>query len=254
MNPRTRNLFIAYGPMNGGFRETRTSTGNPGTATPGIADASVVDSMAVWNQNQWGDPRFPVPPALTRTKYIYGDYNPKTLPGIVNGVKSDTMTTGAAGITKFTDLTESFRQSVLISDIDGLPVGALIWDDTKLAAYNPANEFAEVMAKYISSSWWPPSQSVTAEPVSPTSFSLAQNYPNPFNPSTIIRYSLPHRSHVTLIVYNTLGQQVVVPVSGEQEAGNHEVQFDGSALASGVYFYRMQAESFAETKRFLLLR
>ncbi len=88
----------------------------------------------------------------------------------------------------------------------------------------------------------------------PGHFSLLQNYPNPFNPSTTIRYALPHRSHVTLTVFNTLGQQVATLVNDEVEAGHHEVTFDASGLASGVYFYRLQAGSFVETKKLLFVR
>jgi hypothetical protein len=87
----------------------------------------------------------------------------------------------------------------------------------------------------------------------PASFALAQNYPNPFNPSTTIRYALPHRSRVSLIVYNTLGQQVATLVNGEVEAGYHEVTFNANGLASGVYFYRMTAGDFVQTKRLVLL-
>ncbi len=75
----------------------------------------------------------------------------------------------------------------------------------------------------------------------PTGFALFQNYPNPFNPSTTIRYALPHRSHVTLAFFNTLGQQVATLVPGEQEAGYHETTFDARGLASGVYLCRLQA-------------
>ncbi len=88
----------------------------------------------------------------------------------------------------------------------------------------------------------------------PGRLELSQNYPNPFNPSTTIRYGLPARSHVTLTVYNTLGQQVAKLVNGEQEAGYHEVKFDGSKLASGVYLYRMQAGSYVETRKLLLVK
>jgi len=88
----------------------------------------------------------------------------------------------------------------------------------------------------------------------PEGFSLDQNYPNPFNPSTTIRYGLPYHSHVTLAVFNTLGQLVVQLVNGEMEAGFHEVRFDGAGLSSGVYIYRMQAETYAVTKTLLLVR
>jgi hypothetical protein len=84
-------------------------------------------------------------------------------------------------------------------------------------------------------------------------FELYQNYPNPFNPSTTIRYGLPNRSHVTLTVFNTLGQQVAILQNAEQDAGYHEVHFDGVGLSSGVYIYRMQAGDFVRTMKLVLL-
>ena len=96
-------------------------------------------------------------------------------------------------------------------------------------------------------------ESVTEAAV-PAEFALHQNYPNPFNPSTTIRYGLASRSQVTLTVFNTLGQQVATLVQGEQEAGYHEVQFDGSGLASGVYLYRLQAGDFVQSLKLTLLR
>ena len=83
---------------------------------------------------------------------------------------------------------------------------------------------------------------------------LLQNYPNPFNPSTTISYALPQRSHVTLTVFNTLGQQIANVVNGVEEPGEHSVRFDGSGLTSGVYFYQMRAGGYMATKRLLLLR
>jgi hypothetical protein len=88
----------------------------------------------------------------------------------------------------------------------------------------------------------------------PQEIALMQNYPNPFNPSTTIRYALPQRSNVTLSVYNTLGQQVAILVNKSQDAGYHEVKFDGSALASGVYLYRIQAGTFVQTKKLTILK
>ncbi len=88
----------------------------------------------------------------------------------------------------------------------------------------------------------------------PSDFSLEQNYPNPFNPSTTIRYGLPTKSQVSVIVYNTLGQMVSQLVSSEQESGYHEVRFDASGLSSGVYFYRLSAGTYVETRKLLLVR
>lgn len=83
---------------------------------------------------------------------------------------------------------------------------------------------------------------------------LFQNYPNPFNPVTQIRYALPFRSDVTLTVYNTLGQRVALLVRETQERGYHQVQFDGAALSTGVYFCRLQAGASVVTNRMILLR
>jgi hypothetical protein len=96
--------------------------------------------------------------------------------------------------------------------------------------------------------------SVTDLAVVPITYVLDQNYPNPFNPSTTIRYGLPHKSAVQLTVFNTLGQQVAQLVNVEMEAGYHEMRFDGTGLSSGVYFYRLQAEDFVETRKLLLCR
>jgi hypothetical protein len=85
-------------------------------------------------------------------------------------------------------------------------------------------------------------------------FRLDQNYPNPFNPSTTIRYALTGRAFVTMSVYNMLGQQVAVLQNAEEEAGYHEVRFDAAGLASGVYWYRLTAGSYTETRKMLLVR
>ncbi len=88
----------------------------------------------------------------------------------------------------------------------------------------------------------------------PTGFLLSQNFPNPFNPSTTISYSVPHRLHVSLAVFDILGQKVADLINDEIEAGPHHVQFNAGNLASGVYFYRLKAGSFEDVKKLLLIR
>ena len=88
----------------------------------------------------------------------------------------------------------------------------------------------------------------------PASYVLNQNYPNPFNPSTVITYQSPVNSLVTLRVYDEIGRQVGTLVSDNQTAGTHSVIFNASNLSSGVYFYRLSAGSFVQTKKLMLLK
>ncbi|MBN1351431.1 T9SS type A sorting domain-containing protein [candidate division KSB1 bacterium] len=88
----------------------------------------------------------------------------------------------------------------------------------------------------------------------PTSFSLNQNYPNPFNASTIIRFSLPREGFVSLNVFNALGEKVASLISGKLEIGVHQVQWNAAGLASGVYYYRLQAGQFNQVKKLVLIK
>jgi probable HAF family extracellular repeat protein len=88
----------------------------------------------------------------------------------------------------------------------------------------------------------------------PDNYYLAQNYPNPFNPVTTIRYSIPQRSDVTIKIFDVLGNEVTTLVNEEKERGVYTVNFDASDLASGMYLYRLQARSFVETRKMILLK
>jgi hypothetical protein len=88
----------------------------------------------------------------------------------------------------------------------------------------------------------------------PTEFVLYQNYPNPFNPSTSIQYAISSMQFVTLKVYDLLGSEVVTLVNEEKPTGTYEIEFNAAKYPSGVYFYRLQAGSFVETKKMILLK
>jgi len=90
--------------------------------------------------------------------------------------------------------------------------------------------------------------------VIPKDFVLFQNYPNPFNPTTVIHYYLPVASHAVVKVYDVLGREVATLVNEQKSAGSYQVTFDAHLLTSGVYFYSLQAGSFAETKKLILIK
>jgi hypothetical protein len=85
-------------------------------------------------------------------------------------------------------------------------------------------------------------------------YMLGNNYPQPFNPSTTIQFTLPHESHVTLKIYNLLGQEVRTLVNDTRTAGTYNVEFDAAKLTSGIYFYTLQAGRFVQTKKMLVIR
>ena len=98
-----------------------------------------------------------------------------------------------------------------------------------------------------------PLAGMASNPV-PLGYSLHQNYPNPFNPSTTITYEVPSATHVTITVYDMLGRKVSVLVNDRRETGAYQIRFDGSNLASGVYFYQLQAGDYVATKKLVLMK
>jgi hypothetical protein len=88
----------------------------------------------------------------------------------------------------------------------------------------------------------------------PATFNLEQNYPNPFNPATTIDYSVGRQGHVSLVVYNLLGQEVATLVNDNVQAGSYQATFDASKLPSGVYVYQLKAGSFVESRKMVLLK
>jgi hypothetical protein len=88
----------------------------------------------------------------------------------------------------------------------------------------------------------------------PRHYSLFQNYPNPFNPTTMISYQLPMINDVELSIYNLLGQKVATLVNEQKQAGNHQVEWDASGFASGIYYYRIVGGKFQDVKKMILIK
>ncbi len=88
----------------------------------------------------------------------------------------------------------------------------------------------------------------------PTGFKLYQNYPNPFNPTTIIKYSIPEYSHISLKVYDLLGREIITLVNEEKPAGEYQVKFNAKDLASGIYFYTINSNDFFDRKKMIVLK
>ncbi len=95
---------------------------------------------------------------------------------------------------------------------------------------------------------------VKAEEGTPTEYSLSQNYPNPFNPTTRIKFALPQRALTRITIYDLLGREVQTPINKELGAGFYEFSINVSSIPSGVYFYRIQAGDFLQTKKMILLK
>ena len=88
----------------------------------------------------------------------------------------------------------------------------------------------------------------------PLYYSLSQNYPNPFNPLTVITFTLSKPEHVKISVYNTLGQRIMILLDKPLQTGQHQIEFSAQNLASGVYFYRIEAGEFRDVKRMVLMK
>ena len=128
---------------------------------------------------------------------------------------------------------------------DGAGGAVITWHDLR-------NGLADIYAQRVDANGVTEVQNDVA--ALPESFRLEQNYPNPFNPATTFSFSLPSRSFVSLKVFDALGRQVEVVLSEELPAGTYSRNWNAETFPSGVYFYRLQAGSFIETKKLVLLR
>lgn len=139
--------------------------------------------------------------------------------------------------------------------------------DTSKSQYTVKYDINGFSVSYESSSWqvhamatvlFRPLSNITGvknkKSITPLTFALSQNFPNPFNPSTTIEYQIPKQSHVILKVFDILGNQIKELVNKDETAGKYTVIFNASKLSSGVYFYRIEAGSFEESKKLILIK
>jgi len=133
------------------------------------------------------------------------------------------------------------------TQLDGLQVS--YWN-----TYSPGSAPLTAGRAYLFTTLYTSSPTEENQPISPTEYSLGQNYPNPFNPVTFIPYSIRESGIVKLNLYNVLGQKLITLVNEQQEAGLHRAFLDASSLASGIYFYRIEAGTFTQTRKMVLLK
>jgi hypothetical protein len=173
----------------------------------------------------------------THTEYVLFDFSAK--PGDTVSVRNNgAKVTIALGSMKFAVGTTTYT----IRDSIGV---ISFYDAVSLCSFSLTG--ARIDGKQIYTGVLPTDKQIPEEPF------LGQNYPNPFNPSTTIKFELPRASEVRLSVFDILGREVSVLVNERRDAGVHEVKFDGTGLASGAYFYRLQVGDFVQARKLMLV-
>ena len=172
---------------------------------------------------------------------------------LVSGLQVILSNTGAGSLSSVSDLGDGTYQATITAPIasGNDSISALVISGTDTVSI-----FWDAVVTYVNPT------SVSENPISPDKFYLYQNSPNPFNPSTIIKYTIPsvlasgtkQSQFVSLKVYDVLGNEVATLVNENKAAGTYEVEFDASALTSGIYFYQLNVGEFSNTKKMMLLR
>ncbi len=202
------------------------------------------------------------------TSYEYSDTIHVTITVHDTGSTPDTLSLTFCDITYFVDSTNVKAHTpcpLVVIDYPIQPHDSITFGDSFLPPFPVTDTLAEgnhAIVGKVGSYLIPDTVWIRVGPITvvrepggnPGSFLLEQNYPNPFNPSTVIGYQLSAVSHVTLKVYDVLGREVATLVDEVQKMGSYEVEFDGSRLPSGVYFYRLQAGTYSRTKKLVLLK
>jgi len=231
LNDVTKGLIAQYP----GIKENRNfdNTLDPGLKTKGIASQAVGDEFAKWGRNNYGvaDPN----ETYDHLMIAFGDFDPTTVPGIEDE--------NGRGFRDVNDLIEDFSYTDNVrSTIDSRPLGSLAWWPGELATYNSATALADVKDFY---------DNPTAIEDFQNEFKL-QNYPNPFNTSTVIDFTLKSSSEVKLVVFDAFGRTIEVLAEQKMSTGNHQIEWNASEHAAGVYYYSISINEFSATKKLVL--
>jgi hypothetical protein len=159
---------------------------------------------------------------------------------------------GAAGTFAYSVNDDGTFSITVVGNGGGTMPGILSSDGKRLATAGPGSPGCAIMAGLAK--WDVVSGIIEDLTGLPAYYALHQNYPNPFNPSTTIEFALPHVGYVSLTVHNLLGQTVATLVHGDHAAGTFKATWDASGLPSGVYFYRLTAGEYVQTKKAVLMR
>ena len=164
---------------------------------------------------------------------------------LASGLQVILSNTGAGLLSLVTDLGDGTYEATITSPI---ALGSDTISASVISGSDTVSIFRNAIVIYVNPT------SFNENVISPDKFYLYQNYPQPFNPSTTIKYHIPKSSFVSLKVFDALGKEVVTLVNEEKTSGNYEVEFDGSGLTSGIYFYALKAGEFSDTKKMILLK
>lgn len=181
---------------------------------------------------------------LSQKGFIIGGYN-ETLNAMNTVEQVEILPNGSLKITKSVPLTYARSGLMAVAYQNGFV--AVFGGRTDRGHLGKVVPYIEILEEVTS---------VNEEDELPKEFTLNQNYPNPFNPSTVISYQLPVAGHVSLKIFNQLGQEIATLVDEFQQAGKHNSQFSilNSEFSSGIYFYTLKTYSFTQTKKMLLLK
>ena len=225
----------------------------------GATEIVALDSLS-WLLMSTGNPT-PDPIVLTIAQYLS---DPETYEGSLVELTTLTMvggtwpSPGSHAIVQISDGLDTLDMSInRYTDIDNNPEPTWPRDIIGVGIQNtfstPPNDGYKLLPRFYSD-FLLPSDVVLEENSAPVDFALQQNFPNPFNPSTKIKYSVPHSSNVVIKVFDILGNEIETLVSEQKAIGTFEITWYAEQLPSGIYFFRLKAGDFIETKKMVLLK